>query len=477
MNRGLGIICFLLFILFIYFYKFYTGVSGFSNPPNSLPSVENYLRNKNKSELLDLPLSEFYINSSHNSYLDDFQIGGNASSKNTASCIFMGARCIELDIHANNKSSSEIYYKTNAEVIIEANNPVVIHGNASMTDFTKASSVDDHFSTIADNAFRWTNDPLILYLEIFDADNETMMRILSGKIQKYLGNRLYETRMSDLGSDPKKYLPNVPMRNLLGKICIVINFFGMNIGRDTGGGVRTGLVNRNRYLFPVCHATTDEPDNGWLGNRTLARFSGQDSGSGFKNKFNEVARVFPKNVISSSNYGSIDFFDYGYSIASLNFGRKDYAMDINQRFFKNSNILPKNWYENNNRNLDKIEIWNNTRLIKNSSSDDGWLKVGYSYSEDFSWKVSNIELKMQWDGNLVIYKNGKAQWSSKTFGNHRAILVMQYDGNLVIYPRTGGRALWASGTHNKKVGGAKIGGDGRFFIMQQDRTNSVKLVN
>jgi hypothetical protein len=88
------------------------------------------------------------------------------------------------------------------------------------------------------------------------------------------------------------------------------------------------------------------------------------------------------------------------------------------------------------------------------------------------------ELSMQTDGNLVVYHEGHATWSSKTNGKggHRAAmqsdgnfmlynaaskslwtsdtaghagayLAMQDDGNLVVY--TGTHALWASGTNGK----------------------------
>jgi cell wall-associated NlpC family hydrolase len=49
---------------------------------------------------------------------------------------------------------------------------------------------------------------------------------------------------------------------------------------------------------------------------------------------------------------------------------------------------------------------------------------------------------MQGDGNLVVYRRGKAIWSSRTNHHAGAILDMQDDGNLVIYWK--GRALWAS---------------------------------
>lgn len=51
---------------------------------------------------------------------------------------------------------------------------------------------------------------------------------------------------------------------------------------------------------------------------------------------------------------------------------------------------------------------------------------------------------MQGDGNLVLYYNNKAIWSSGTAGYAGAYMVKQVDGNLVVYH--GGTAIWSSGT-------------------------------
>ncbi len=54
-------------------------------------------------------------------------------------------------------------------------------------------------------------------------------------------------------------------------------------------------------------------------------------------------------------------------------------------------------------------------------------------------------LVMQGDGNLVLYANGTAIWSTRTNGKSGASLVMQGDGNLVLYHN--GVAVWATGTN------------------------------
>ncbi|MCX2841989.1 hypothetical protein OQJ59_10195 [Microbulbifer thermotolerans] len=81
----------------------------------------------------------------------------------------------------------------------------------------------------------------------------------------------------------------------------------------------------------------------------------------------------------------------------------------------------------------------------------------------------NYSLRMQLDGNLVLYKNSntKALWATNTEGNRGARAVMQTDGNLVVYSATNG-VLWASHTtfnyHAKLV----VQNDGNLVIYTED---------
>ncbi|MER8073688.1 hypothetical protein ABTZ59_36265 [Streptomyces sp. NPDC094034] len=66
-------------------------------------------------------------------------------------------------------------------------------------------------------------------------------------------------------------------------------------------------------------------------------------------------------------------------------------------------------------------------------------------------------LRVQSDGNVVLYKDNRAAWQAPNVYPNADRLVMQEDGNLVVYNKAG-KALWAAGTWHK----------GRYLAVQDD---------
>ncbi len=464
----------LLFLASVYF--IYTAFieeknSSFANRPSSMPSAQNRLFN----QILDEPLRNFYINTSHNSYLADNQVGGISSHGNTLSSLYSGARCIELDLRFPKDKVQQL-----------ANVPVVAHKGADH----KMSVFEDHCIAIRDFAFALTNDPLIIYLEIDHADKQQYMQNIASLIRRYWGDRLYDytfdkyySKNSFSNDEFNRYLPNAPLRNLLGKICVVINFYNMNIGQEIGKNYRLGLKNRNEILAPVVHATTDEDKAGWFGRGNI--MFGQPSSDPPIHSFFSFGRVYPANLLRSDNYNMAPFVQNGYSLIAFNLSYRDKFLPHYRQMFQVENIIPKFWYVNSNGNWDKAYNYNpgdniqyvayKNRQFFGAKNETQRIVQGCAYSNECKWIVNNWTLSMQNDGNLVMYKDGKPTWHTNTSGNPNAILVMQLDGNMVIYNQNR-QAIWSSGTFGFGTTGVEMQVDGRLLMIARNKNQSNKTI-
>jgi len=74
-----------------------------------------------------------------------------------------------------------------------------------------------------------------------------------------------------------------------------------------------------------------------------------------------------------------------------------------------------------------------------------------------------VDLRLQSDGNLVLYNGGRALWASNTYGKSSYLATVQPDGNFVLYDRADA-ALWASGTPGSGDTYLAVQNDGNLVV-------------
>lgn len=72
-------------------------------------------------------------------------------------------------------------------------------------------------------------------------------------------------------------------------------------------------------------------------------------------------------------------------------------------------------------------------------------------------------LRVQGDGNVVLYVNGGARWHTNTNGHPTHSLRVQSDGNVVVY-NNAGQWLWQSRTYNQPGGFLRLQDDGNLVV-------------
>ena len=143
--------------------KLELNLKEFSNMLNSF-LLAVYNKKKQTKELdTSHPLTDYYINSSHNTYLKGHQLKGYSDPKMYAFAVLMGFRLVELDC----------YNGQNDDIIIT-------HGYTLVTKL----KLEDVLKELKENAFK--NSPYPVILSIENHLDKKHQKILAEKFQKYL---------------------------------------------------------------------------------------------------------------------------------------------------------------------------------------------------------------------------------------------------------------------------------------------------
>lgn len=233
-------------------------------------------------QLQNCKLKHCICSSSHNTLIGDLQIFGNSNINHLIKILNLNFRMIELDIFIDNNNSF-----------------IVSHGNDNIRVTTNVK-LETCLQVISEYAWRCTDLPLFIVLELNFENNESSLDEL---MYRYFSDKIF-LKVSSLG--------DTIIGDLKNKLIVLVSTPNKNLKCSIGN-----LYGKNKIMYNIPNTQKTQHS---------------------QNEFN-LCRIYPSNFIISRNYDFKEFLNYTF--ISMNVTYMDTYMKEYFEFFDGQGIKKK----------------------------------------------------------------------------------------------------------------------------------------